>query len=74
MLFAEDRPISIRELARLPFIGSRRSAARWAEQLVELGVAEKTEDGIMVTEMGRKTGRYYFGNMSNIRGKDTSAV
>lgn len=64
-LFANSRPMSINELSKLPFIGSRRSAARWVDKLVDLGVAERTEDGVVTTELGEQTGRFYFGTLMN---------
>lgn len=66
VLFIHDRAMSYRELSRLPFVGSRRSATRWAKKLEEMGVAQKTEDGVIITERGLETARYYFGKMSKL--------
>lgn len=63
VLFASNRPMSINELSKLPFIGSRRSAARWVEKLIAMGVATRTEQGVITTELGEQTGRYYFGTL-----------
>lgn len=67
LLFIHDRPMTISELARYEFVGSRRSASRWAHQLIDRGVAKKTEAGIEITELGRETGRYFFGILANLQ-------
>lgn len=65
-LFAKGQPMTISELSRLPFIGSRRSAARWVDILIDLGVAEKTPKGIVTTALGEETGTFYFGNLLKV--------
>lgn len=67
ILFVLDRPASIRELSKYSFVKSRRNADRWVANLVAAGVAEKTDNGVVITELGKKTGRFYFGNLSNIK-------
>jgi hypothetical protein len=66
LLFVSDRPMSISELARHEFVGSRRSALRWANQLIERGVAERTSEGLVITDKGNETARYFFGVLANI--------
>ena len=65
-LFAKGQPMTISELSRLPFIGSRRSAARWVDILIELGVAERSPKGIVTTALGEETGTFYFGKLLKV--------
>lgn len=67
VLFVLDRPVSIRELSKYSFVKSRRNAVRWVKLLIDAGVAKKTEEGIEITELGKQTGRYYFGKLLNIK-------
>ncbi len=66
ILFVHDKPVSIRQLSKYPFIRSRRNADRWVNKMVEAGVLEKTEGGVVVTELGKRTARYYFGTLLNL--------
>ena len=66
ILFSSDKPVSIRKLSQHPFVRSRRNATRWVEKMETLGVVQRTDEGIITTELGKETGRYYFGSLLNL--------
>lgn len=66
ILFSLNEPVSIRRLSSYPFVRSRRNANRWVEKMVSLGVVKRTEDGVLATELGKQTGRFYFGSLLNL--------
>lgn len=65
-IFAAGRPMSLSELAKLPWVRNRTSAKRWCERLCYLGVAERTEDGVKTTKLGDKTGQFYFSKLHSL--------
>jgi len=59
--YALQRPVTVYNISKLPFVGTYRTAKRYCDLMVEAGALEYTETGsIMITEKGNKTSDFFF--------------
>lgn len=65
-IFAQGRPVTLSEIARTPWAGNRTQARRMVERLMWFGVAERTDEGIVATELGKQTASYYFAKLHSL--------
>lgn len=59
--YALQRPVTVYNLSKLPFVGTYRTAKRYCDLMVEAGALEYTETGsIVIAKKGNKTSDFFF--------------
>lgn len=59
--YALQKPVTVYNISKLPFVGTYRTAKRYCDLLVEAGALEYTQDGsIIITEKGNETSDFFF--------------
>lgn len=72
-MFIQDRPVTVYEIQKQPWVGSYRSAKRWCDDLIKYGIAEETKGGMKLTDNGETFCRSYFDHMYRL-GQETDAM
>ena len=59
--YAVQKPVTVYNISKLPFVGTYRTAKRYCDLMVEAGALEYTETGsIVITEKGNETSDFFF--------------
>lgn len=72
-MFIQDRPVTVYEIQKQPWVGSYRSAKRWCDDLIKYDIAEETKGGMKLTKHGEAICRSYFEHMYWL-GQETDAM
>jgi len=59
--YAVQKPVTVYNISKLPFVGTYRTAKRYCDLMVEAGVLAYTKTGsVIVTEKGNQTSDFFF--------------
>jgi hypothetical protein len=59
--YAVQKPVTVYNISKLPFVGTYRTAKRYCDLMVETGALKYTETGsIVITEKGNETSDFFF--------------
>jgi len=59
--YAVQKPVTVYNISKLPFVGTYRTAKRYCDLMVETGALKYTETGsVVITEKGNETSDFFF--------------
>jgi hypothetical protein len=59
--YAVQKPVTVYNMSKLPFVGTYRTAKRYCDLMVEAGVLAYTKTGtVIVTKKGNQTSDFFF--------------
>ena len=59
--YAVQKPVTVYNISKLPFVGTYRTAKRYCDLMVETGALKYTETGsVVITEEGNETSDFFF--------------